>query len=117
MRQIVSQRRRRTEIVMDSVSLPPDENSIVTADTASQNSDKPKKSVRKGLFVRFCTKNCEEVKKSTNLITIFEGMLPVYYYFDDAKSYERQLFSTTANDPMISELKRINGEKNVVIQL
>ena len=34
-----------------------------------------------------------------------------------AKSYERQLFSTTANDPMISELKRINGEKNVVIQL
>ena len=105
------------KIVMDSVSLPPDENSIVTADTASQNSDKPKKSVRKGLFVRFCTKNCEEVKKSTNLITIFEGMLPVYYYFDDAKSYERQLFSTTANDPMISELKRINGEKNVVIQL
>lgn len=105
------------KIVMDSVSLPPDENSIVTADTASHNSDKPKKSVRKGLFVRFCTKNCEEVKKSTNLITIFEGMLPVYYYFDDAKSYERQLFSTTANDPMISELKRINGEKNVVIQL
>ena len=105
------------KIVMDSVSLPPDENSIVTADTASPNSDKPKKSVRKGLFVRFCTKNCEEVKKSTNLITIFEGMLPVYYYFDDAKSYERQLFSTTANDPMISELKRINGEKNVVIQL
>ncbi len=105
------------KIVMDSVSLPPDENSIVTADTASQNSDKPKKSVRKGLFVRFCTKNCEEVKKSTNLITIFEGMLPVYYYFDDTKSYERQLFSTTANDPMISELKRINGEKNVVVQL
>ena len=105
------------KIVMDSVSLPPDENSIVTADTASQNSDKPKKSVRKGLFVRFCTKNCEEVKKSTNLITIFEGMLPVYYYFDDAKSYERQQFSTTANDPMISELKRINGEKNVVVQL
>ena len=105
------------KIVMDSVSLPPDENSIVTADTASKNSDKPKKSVRKGLFVRFCTKNCEEVKKSTNLITIFEGMLPVYYYFDDAKSYERQQFSTTANDPMISELKRINGEKNVVVQL
>ena len=105
------------KIVMDSVSLPPDENSIVTADTASPNSDKPKKSVRKGLFVRFCTKNCEEVKKSTNLITIFEGMLPVYYYFDDTKSYERQLFSTTANDPMISELKRINGEKNVVVQL
>ena len=105
------------KIVMDSVSLPPDENSIVTSDTASPNSDKPKKSVRKGLFVRFCTKNCEEVKKSTNLITIFEGMLPVYYYFDDAKSYERQLFSTTANDPMISELKRINGEKNVVVQL
>ena len=52
-----------------------------------------------------------KLKKSTNLITIFEGMLPVYYYFDDAKSYERQLFSTTANDPMISELKRINGEK------
>ena len=31
------------KIVMDSVSLPPDENSIVTADTASHNSDKPKK--------------------------------------------------------------------------
>lgn len=64
------------KIVMDSVSLPPDENSIVTADTASQNSDKPKKSVRKGLFVRFCTKNCEEVKKSTNLITILRGCYP-----------------------------------------
>ena len=38
------------KIVMDSVSLPPDENSIVTADTASKNSDKPKKSVRKGLL-------------------------------------------------------------------
>ena len=67
--------------------------------------------------MRFCTKNCEEVKKSTNLITIFEGMLPVYYYFDDAKSYERQLFSTTANGPMISELKRNKKKKNVVVQL
>ena len=84
-------------------------------DHAVQNSAVQKK-MKKGLFIRFDSSDREKLKRTDNLISIFEGMLPVYYYFKDTKQYKQQKFLTMYNEPMIKELKKINGENNVIIQ-
>lgn len=106
------------KIVLDSAALPeklinqtPKNKNVV-----SQNQTESAKKVKRGLFIRFSEKNEEKLKKTSNLISIFEGMLPVYYYFEDTKQYEQSNLFTDYNEPMIRELKNINGDKNVIVQ-
>ncbi len=76
----------------------------------------PKKKTVHGLFLRVETDNCEAKKRVENLLSIFEGRTPVYYYFCDSAKYAAAGAATEPNEPLIRELKRILGEKNVVIQ-
>jgi DNA polymerase-3 subunit alpha len=76
-----------------------------------------KKSKREGLFLRFDSANDAKIGKVTNILEIFDGAFPVYFYYNDAKQYVKLPSSRFVdyNEPMIRELKRILGDENVVV--
>ena len=47
--------------------------------------DKKKKS---GIFIKMPTENPEKAEKLKNLLSIFEGKIPVYLYYEDTKKYD-----------------------------
>ncbi|MBQ8183708.1 MAG: DNA polymerase III subunit alpha [Clostridia bacterium] len=73
---------------------------------------------RKGLFLRLSTKDETLLTQIQNLVSIFEGGTPVYLYYEDLKQYEflGKEFLTSVNEPMLCELKRKIGDKNVVLR-
>ena len=78
----------------------------------------PKKPAKKGLYLKVPSQTCTEFHKVTNLLTIFEGDFPVYVYFEDRKQLTlapKNLW-TLNSDRLCSELKRILGERNVVVK-
>ena len=81
-----------------------EENNINTAEN---------KSGRKGLFLRFDTDISPQIKVCENLISIFEGSLPVYFFYADSKKYILKT-KCDCNDVMLNELKKILGNGNVI---
>ena len=77
--------------------------------------DKKKKS---GIFIKMPTENSEKTEKLKNLLSIFEGRIPVYLYYEDTKKYDflGMDFLTSINQPLTNELKHIFGEENVVVR-
>ena len=77
--------------------------------------DKKKKS---GIFIKMPTENPEKTEKLKNLLSIFEGRIPVYLYYEDTKKYDflGMNFLTSINQPLTNELKHIFGDENVVVR-
>lgn len=74
------------------------------------------KNKKRGLFLRFDSKYDHNIEKAKNVVSIFDGSYPLYFYYLDEKKYElqnRQLF-VDVNKTMLLELKRILGNDNVV---
>ncbi|MDD6275274.1 MAG: DNA polymerase III subunit alpha [Clostridia bacterium] len=73
---------------------------------------------RRGLFIKFKSKNCPELIQAEKLLKIFDGNMPLYYYFEDNKEYTKLPADrfVDVNEPLIRELKKVAGEKNVVVQ-
>ena len=81
---------------------------------AKQGSNKSNR--KRGLFLRFNSKNDYNIEKAKNIVSIFDGSYPLYFYYLDEKKYElqsRELF-VEVNKTMLLELKRILGSDNVV---
>ena len=81
----------------------------------SKQEDRQKKSKKSGLFLRFRSRNDENIEKAKNVTAIFDGQSPLYFYFADEKKYElqnRALF-VDVNETMLAELSRILGKDNV----
>ena len=74
-------------------------------------------SKRAGLYLKFKSADDERIKKAEIITSIFEGHLPLYFYFEDEKKYVKQPSSAfvDVNDTMLSELKRLLGDKNVAL--
>ena len=71
---------------------------------------------KRGLFLRFNSKEDYNIEKAKNIVSIFDGSYPLYFYYLDEKKYElqnRTLF-VEVNPTMLLELKRILGSDNVV---
>ena len=53
-----------------------------------------------------------------NLLSIFEGEIPVYIYREDTKKYTFLgiEYLTSVNEPLLKELKLIFGSENVVVR-
>lgn len=75
-----------------------------------------KKKQRKGLFLRFDSENSPQIKECEKLLAIFDGRVPLYYYFTDKNEYK--VFGNengvAVNDVLLRELRRILGESNVI---
>ncbi len=81
-----------------------------------RNESKQTEKTKKGIFLRFDSKNDEKIKKAEQYISIFDGNVPVYYYYNDEKKYvllpkEKFVFE---NEPLLKELKNLLGDDNVV---
>ena len=83
--------------------------------TENTQDNKKKKS---GVFIKMPTENPEKTEKLKNLISIFEGKIPVYLYYEDTKKYDflGMDFLTSINQPLTNELKHIFGDENVVVR-
>jgi DNA polymerase-3 subunit alpha len=76
---------------------------------------KPQKKQRSGLFIKLESRDCSEMKKISTLTEIFTGSFPVYAYYADEGKYVH-ISSVSLNNPLVSELKHILGDENVVVR-
>ena len=76
------------------------------------------KPARKGMYLKVPSRSCPQFAKVENLLSIFEGSLPVYIYFEDQKQLTlapRNLWSME-HELLTCELKRILGDGNVAFK-
>ena len=100
------------KILVNSVFKPNSKN-IQTA----QNQPVKKKNKRNGLFLKFRAYDDERIEKCELLLSIFDGVTPLYYYYEDVKKYELQPkgASVSVNPTMLRELKGILGDESVAL--
>ncbi len=83
--------------------------------TESTQQEKKKKS---GIFIKIPEADAVKIEKLKNLVSIFEGKIPVYLYYENTKKYDFLgiEYFTSINKPLINEIKHIFGEDNVVVR-
>lgn len=83
------------------------------------NNETEKKAKLPGLYVKLPQKGGEKEKKAFLLISIFDGITPVYAYYEDSKKLIRnpEGLKVDINDVLVKELKEKLGEKNVAVVL
>lgn len=76
------------------------------------------KGKRKGLFLRFPSREAPVRQLVERVLCIFDGMTPLYYYYCDTGKYETRPPAEfiDPNEPMLRELRRILGDENVVFR-
>ncbi len=87
--------------------------------TQPQNTENSQNKRKKsGIFIKMPAKNSEKTEKLKNLLSIFEGRIPVYLYYEDTKKYDflGMDYLTSINQPLTNELKHIFGDENVVVR-
>ena len=86
---------------------------------SNQSSAAPQKNKKKrknGLFLRFRNEQDKNIALAKRVTSIFDGTIPLYFYYIDSKRYElqsRECF-VEVNATEIAELERILGDENVV---
>ena len=76
----------------------------------------PHKKKKSALYLRFQNENDKNIPLAKRVTDIFDGNIPLYYYYTDDKRYvlqPRECF-VEVNMTEIKELKRILGDENVV---
>lgn len=98
-----------TKIVCEAIEPCPSE------DIVSQQ-PKTERKKAKGLFLRFDTTSSPQIVLCTRLLAIFDGTVPLYYYFTDKKEYRRNPIGQAidVNPVLLRELRKILGESNVI---
>ncbi len=73
---------------------------------------------KKGVFLRVDSQGSSSLEGVKNLLSIFEGDLPVYVFYKDTQRYEflGKDLMISVNTPLKNELVRILGDENVVIR-
>ena len=68
------------------------------------------------LYLRFKNENDEKIALAKRVTDIFDGNIPLYFYYTDDKRYVLQprVCFVEVNNTVIGELKRILGDENVV---
>ncbi|MGN0522000.1 MAG: DNA polymerase III subunit alpha [Eubacterium sp.] len=104
--------------VLANEIMPPPSKEDLNASVSENDNVKPaqKKSRRNGLFLRFESADDEKIELAKRVTTIFEGTIPLYFYYIDSGKYELQPQSSfvEVNSTELKELKRILGDANVV---
>ena len=73
---------------------------------------------KKGIFIRLPSKYSDLTARVSNLISIFDGNTPVYFYYNDEEKYDKLPPSRwiQPDGSLIKELIRMLGDSNVVIR-
>ena len=95
------------------------ENGKYKNDNVSNNKEtksEPHKKKKVALYLRFKNENDENIILAKRVTDIFDGNIPLYFYYTDDKRYvlqPRECF-VEVNNTELKELKRILGDENVV---
>lgn len=101
------------KIICETVSEAPKGDSVPVTEQPKSTASK-----RQGLYLRLDSEECEQTEKAKNLLSIFEGDFPVYFYYRASGKYfsaPRSLW-IDLNRPLLSELTRLLGNDNVVLK-
>lgn len=110
-------------LVHGRISMREDEDTKIVCETiepcpSEESLPEPKKTKKKakGLFLRFDTENSPQVECCRKLLAIFDGNVPLYYYFNDKNEYKRNPIKQgiDVNNVLLRELRKILGESNVI---
>lgn len=76
------------------------------------------KQKRTGLFLKFKSKNDENIARVKGILQDYKGDFPMYYYLDDEKKYiKAQSYNFVKyDDNLVKTLKNILGEGNVAVR-
>ena len=98
-----------TKIVCESVEPCPSENMV-------EKSKKIEKKKVRGLFLRFDNANSPQIEYCRRLLAIFDGNVPLFYYFSDSGEYKRNPLNMgiDVNPVLLRELRKILGDQNVI---
>lgn len=95
------------KLVCENITIPPEKVNI----------QPEKQKANKGIYFRLKNRDCNEYKKIQHVLDVFDGNMPVYYYFtDENKLVRHHSRLCDINDSMLKELKRIVGEENIGIK-
>ena len=122
----LSIREEDTKLVCRAVATPQEvldqpEGFIAIPPHHKRKDDKPqvrrKRGKRPGLYLRVPSRESREFLKSEQYLDIFEGEVPVYYFFLDTKKLvcAPQKLWITFNNPLYFQLEKILGKENVVV--
>ena len=108
------------KVLPDRISPPPDANAVESRTSAAsarsgQAQDQPQQ-IRQGLFLLIDSANSAQDRKVKNLLSIFEGQIPVYLCYNDTRKKFVTSRGTDLNEPLLSELRRLLGEKGVLLR-
>lgn len=101
------------KILAETIAPPPADDN---GDGDDRRQESGKKHRRAGLFLRFKSRNDENIKLAKRVTTIFDGNIPLYFYYIDSGKYELmpREEAVEVNETELKELRRILGDENVV---
>ena len=113
----ISTKDSEIKLIPDTIEIATDE-LLQKLSSEGKESKKETKKKRRGLFLKISKENETKIESVKNLLSIFEGDLPVYFYHEETKEYEFLGKDNLiwVNDPLKQELTNILGKDNVVVQ-
>jgi len=118
MEELVENNRFRPEMV--KAAPPPRTSGAQSAPPSSaQKREAPARvesSAPKRLFLRVPTRGGKAYEKAKNLLEIFEGDFPTFFYYADEKKYETVPIGVAVSDYVARQLKELLGSENVIFK-
>ena len=114
----ISTKDEQIKLIPDFIEIA-DKNQLLNKSPANNTkSTETTKKKRRGLFLKISKENERKIEAIKNLVSIFQGDMPVYLFHEENKEYEflGKENLTWINEPLKNELVRILGNDNVVIQ-
>ncbi|MBQ8431765.1 MAG: DNA polymerase III subunit alpha [Clostridia bacterium] len=84
--------------------------------TSTSKPQPPSLSSARRLFLRVPGEKTAASLKALNLVELFEGRFPVFFYYADEKRYQREPMGMELSDYVLRQLRELLGEENVILQ-
>ncbi len=103
-------------LIKGRLSLKEDEDAKIVVDTIENAPENVQKKKKTGMFLRLQSQSSPQAFKCNELLQGRGGKLPVYFYFNDTKQYRAMNYSIDPDELLLSQLRSLLGNENVVIQ-
>lgn len=103
-------------LIKGRLSLKEDEDAKIVVDTIENAPENMQKKKKTGMFLRLQSQSSPQAFKCNELLQGRGGKLPVYFYFNDTKQYRAMNYSVDPDELLLSQLRSLLGNENVVIQ-
>jgi len=88
----------------------------LSQETVQAREGKKPESAPRRLFLRVPSQRDRLYLKALNLTELFDGNFPAYFYFADEKRYEVEAHGIYMDDYILSQLRQLLGEENVILK-